>query len=411
MNRVIFGVAVFLLFFQFNTTGQSVRRSVISSFGDSGTAAGGIYMSCTAGQPPNAGTIKGGGFGLRQGFQQPPNSDDSIVDPDCIGLPLSIFDFESIIDACGEHFSFTYMDVPESNTTFLWDFGPDGFPPTSTFKDPVNVGFATTGVKTVSLTVTTGDCVITSYQQIDVTKAAFGAFVYSNAVSCPDGSNGSLNLVAVNGTAPYAYKWSTGASTPSISDLTSGSYGFTVTDAAGCKYEAEGVVAGPDDIDAGATVKVETCTGAKDGEINLNVTGGNAPYIYSWADGETTEDRTGLTGGLYLVTISDANGCEAVKEVKVATVCEDFVFTNLITPNGDGANDTWIIPGIENFPDTYLQIFNRWGDLVYDTKAYSNTWQGTNNNGKPLPVGAYFYLLELNDAGGTTFSGSISILR
>lgn len=408
MKKILFGITTLLLFYLPDSTAQGVRRSVISSFGASGTSAG-VYVCCTSGQPPNAGTINNGGFTLRQGFQQPPESGN--IDPDCIGAPYALFSYESIVDACGEHFSFTYLDVPEDSTTFFWDFGPEGFPPSSTYKDPVNIGFATTGFKTVKLTVTTGDCVFTTTQQIDVVKAAFGAFVNAINVTCPEGSNGSLSLSPVNGTPPFAYKWSTGANTPSISGLIAGDYGFTVTDAAGCKYEATGVVGGPEQFETGAVVKVETCTGAKDGAIDLNVTGGSAPYTFTWADGSTDEDRAGLSGGVYLVTISDANGCEAMREVKVNTVCEDFVFTNLITPNGDGANDTWVIPGIENFPNNEVKVFNRWGNEVYGTRAYQNTWQGTDNNGKPLPAGAYFYVLTLNDAGGTVFDGSISILR
>ena len=81
-----------------------------------------------------------------------------------------------------------------------------------------------------------------------------------------------------------------------------------------------------------------------------------------------------------------------------------------ISPNGDGRNDTWSIPGIEQFPNNTVQVFNRWGNLVFEQKGYSNAdpWEGQ-WNGKDLPDGTYFYRIELG-GDAEILSGWLQIL-
>ena len=72
----------------------------------------------------------------------------------------------------------------------------------------------------------------------------------------------------------------------------------------------------------------------------------------------------------------------------------------MITPNGDGLNDLWIIDCIEEFPDNQVKIFNRWGDLINSYNHYDNVqqvWKGTNFEDKPIPDGTYYYLLTIKD--------------
>ncbi|WP_203257194.1 gliding motility-associated C-terminal domain-containing protein [Hyunsoonleella ulvae] len=89
--------------------------------------------------------------------------------------------------------------------------------------------------------------------------------------------------------------------------------------------------------------------------------------------------------------------------------CMPF-FANTMTPNGDGANDTFFIKNIETFPNNRLTIYNRWGNIVYEASGYNNSWGGT-YKGEPLPVGNYYYYMELNDNDNRSHSGYITILR
>jgi len=83
---------------------------------------------------------------------------------------------------------------------------------------------------------------------------------------------------------------------------------------------------------------------------------------------------------------------------------------NIITPDGDNLNDTWVIPCLVNYPTNNLTIFNRWGDKVFEQTGYSGNWKGTYND-TPLPAGTYFYILKLKPEDSKLYSGYVSIVR
>ncbi|NUY79522.1 gliding motility-associated C-terminal domain-containing protein [Flavobacterium sp. MAH-1] len=105
------------------------------------------------------------------------------------------------------------------------------------------------------------------------------------------------------------------------------------------------------------------------------------------------------------------NGAEAWVE----PIC--LIVYNEFTPNGDGDNETFRIDCIENYPNNMLQVFNRYGVMVYKMRSYQNNWDGIANQNSPinedkmLPAGTYYYTLELNDGSGVTKSGWMYILR
>lgn len=82
---------------------------------------------------------------------------------------------------------------------------------------------------------------------------------------------------------------------------------------------------------------------------------------------------------------------------------------NTFTPNGDGINDLWEIENLKDYPTMRIQIMNRYGQNVFRTYGYSKPWDGT-MNGKVLPTGTYFYIIELNN-GLKPITGSVSIIR
>jgi gliding motility-associated-like protein len=84
---------------------------------------------------------------------------------------------------------------------------------------------------------------------------------------------------------------------------------------------------------------------------------------------------------------------------------------NGITPNGDGANDVFYIENLAYYPGNDIIIFNRWGDIVYKAKPYLNDWNGTSQQGKPLPDGTYYYILRLDIGDGEMYKGDITILK
>nr|MBP7821444.1 gliding motility-associated C-terminal domain-containing protein [Saprospiraceae bacterium] len=86
----------------------------------------------------------------------------------------------------------------------------------------------------------------------------------------------------------------------------------------------------------------------------------------------------------------------------------DVVIYTGVSPNGDGTNESFVIEGIDNYPNNTLQIFNRNGINIYTTKRYKNDWNGI-YDGNELPSGTYFYIFE--DGKGRSFSGYLILQR
>lgn len=141
------------------------------------------------------------------------------------------------------------------------------------------------------------------------------AFVVSP--DCNGEGNGVIDITVSGGDEPYAYDWS--GDLPSTEDqnlLSEGTYGVTVTDANGCSVEQSFTIVRSD-------ISVElaaqgTCDGSENGMINTTVTGGTEPFTYTWLpDIGNVEDPTDLADGIYTLTITDANGCEAMGSATV----------------------------------------------------------------------------------------------
>lgn len=109
--------------------------------------------------------------------------------------------------------------------------------------------------------------------------------------------------------------------------------------------------------------------------------------------------------------LTDTLGRQSTALVTVTVSCDKIIVFNGLSPNGDNLNDYWHIPGIEQFPKNEVQVFNRWGSRVLLQKGYTNqtAWSGE-WNGKVLPDGTYFYIIDLGD-GSERLSGYLEILR
>jgi gliding motility-associated-like protein len=116
------------------------------------------------------------------------------------------------------------------------------------------------------------------------------------------------------------------------------------------------------------------------------------------------------TNTTYQVTAATNLGCNSTASYSIATI-EDFKVdaTNVLTPNGDGKNDRWVIRNIDSYPDNELKIFDRSGRMVFSQRNYNNTWDGK-VNGHPLAEGTYYYFLTIS-GGAKTAKGFITIIR
>ncbi|MBI2271497.1 MAG: gliding motility-associated C-terminal domain-containing protein [Bacteroidetes bacterium] len=167
-------------------------------------------------------------------------------------------------------------------------------------------------------------------------------------------------------------------------------------------------------VDAGADKTIFSLQSTMIGGAPTSIASGAS---FSWTPGKELTDSTAanpeaspLTTTLYKVVVRDANGCVASDTVRL-TVLPEIVFNNGITPNGDGKNETWIIDNIQKFPKCVVEVYNRWGDLLFSSTGYGTPWDGR-YNGKDLPVGTYYYVIKLNDPlFPDAFTGPITIMR
>ncbi len=212
------------------------------------------------------------------------------------------------------------------------------------------------------------------------------------------GDSATIALQTSGGMPPYTYSWNIGASDSTI-QVTAGEYTVTVTDNNGCDTTISVSV----DYNGLEPLIVEDTVTQPNGyefNIDLTVSGGTSPYTYLWNSGETNEDITVSMGGTYIVTVTDNNGCTVYDTVDIDM---KLLIPTVITPNGDGQNDTWRILNIGTYDDVTIEIYNRWGDQLfefhgngYDYLDPKNQWDGT-YNGKKVPFGEYLYIVKLGD--------------
>lgn len=127
----------------------------------------------------------------------------------------------------------------------------------------------------------------------------------------------AINMVINSGGGYSSYLWTTSATTSSITATAAGTYGLTVSNAYGCENSDElkiGTYMLPEV--ASKVVSDASCNGASDGTVDLTIVSGNAPYVYTWNSGDSTQDVSGKTAGTYIVTVTDSVLC-SVRDTSV----------------------------------------------------------------------------------------------
>jgi len=185
-------------------------------------------------------------------------------------------------------------------------------------------------------------------------------------------------VIGVNvsgGTPPYQYLWSTGATTPQITLTTTATVAVVVSDGGGCVFESVPVtITPPAPILVSLTSVAESAPGAGDGSIALNVAGGTAPYTYLWSNGATTPGISGLNGGVYTVTATDAAGCQSAVTITVQTMVgtdEAGLFSQLnLSPNPTEGPAVLQMRLFE--PATVgISVFDATGRLVWEKPSFT----------------------------------------
>jgi gliding motility-associated-like protein len=112
----------------------------------------------------------------------------------------------------------------------------------------------------------------------------------------------------------------------------------------------------------------------------------------------------------YTLTVTAPNGC-VDQDAVLVTFTPEITIPSGFTPNGDGWNDAWQIDLIDMFPDCEVEIYNRWGEMLFRSVGYKQPWDGRYNGGD-VPVGTYYYAVKLNDPKfPEAYTGPLTVIR
>jgi hypothetical protein len=262
-------------------------------------------------------------------------------------------------------------------------------------------GATATGLAAGSYTVTATDnkgCVLTRNITIANTVSTLSADIAGTDVSCNNGANGTATISNVSGgTAPYTYSWSpTGGSAATANGLMAGTYTCTITDANGCFTTRSVTITQPLALGAFTTQQNAVCN--TPGRASITMSGGTAPYTYSWApSGGTAATATGLTAGNYVVTVTDNKGCILTRNFTIAntvnTLSTTIAGTNVSCNGGSDGTAT-----IRN--------------LTVGTGPYTYSWSptgGTSPTASGLMAGTY--TCTITDANGCFTTRSVTVTQ
>jgi gliding motility-associated-like protein len=316
------------------------------------------------------------------------------------------------------------FSVGASPATWWWDFG-DG------------QNFSSTNTNTASHSYSTG---LTNIIIRHVVSLGAGCVSDTATVSIPlinANPVASFTMVAdtacVNkpvqfsstSTGVTVWNWNfgngTGTNAPpfirSYSSANTYAISLTVTNAAGCRSlpATNSITINPNpSINAGPDKFINS-----GGSTTLDATIVNASnYNFTWAPATFLSASNILnptatpdvTTDYSILAVDKLTNCTATDNVTVNIITGLYIPSGF-TPNRDGRNDTWQIPGLALYPEALVQVFNRYGEIVYQTKDYnSRPWDGK-YKGSDQPNGVFVYLIQLNDAQKRILKGVITIIR
>ena len=296
--------------------------------------------------------------------------------------------------------------------TYSWT-GPGTF--TSGNSNLINV---LSGTYSLSLTDVAGcrkDTVITIAPSISV-QAVAG----NDSTFCQSGSFVLDGGLSVGGTS-YQWLQLPGATTVATSATVTvnppvGSSTFVlVASNSGCTSQDTIVLTSntPPAADAGPNYTITVLTSTIIGGAPT----GPAGSTFSWSPSNALDNGTlanpvasNTVNTTYTVYVTDINGCIAWDTMHVHVFPEIFI-PNGFSNNSDGKNDTWVIDNIQQFPNCVVEVYNRWGELLFTSKGYGVPWDGR-YKGKDLPVGTYYYIIDLyHENFPKAYTGPLTIFR
>lgn len=248
----------------------------------------------------------------------------------------------------------------------------------------------------------------------------------ANLVSSACGKvNGMVNVISFETATPTQFSWVNEndvevSKERNLVNAPPGVYKLYGDNGSGCKSLAGTfVIAATTDLVLNTQKMniLNTDCSKDEGSIsNLAITGGTGPYRFEWMDAQgnvvgNEADLIQVASGTYHLLVTDAKGCTVQSDEFIIPPSPfNSKLPDSFSPNGDGINDVWRIPGLAGLSDYEIKIFNRQGNTVFYTKNKPKDFDGRLNN-VDLPVGVYYYVIELKNNNCKRLHGSIMLIR
>jgi len=286
--------------------------------------------------------------------------------------------------------------VSPSNYTYSWTCSCGGtFLPSSTSQNVTFTAPVETTPTSCTITATITDpCGRVTFDTHGITVQCNMQVASAITNLCSGNSTGgSVAMTISNGTGPFNWSWTktgnatlplsgsgTSATSPfSVSNLTVGTYAFTVTanSGAGCMSTFTVTLTQSPAIIINATPTTALCNGSSTGTINVSPAGGIPNYTYSWADGPTTQNRTGLASGNYTLTVTDSKGCTAISAVTVTQPAVILIAPTSTNVTCFGINNGTINPNVSGGTSPYTYLWNDGSSVQNRTGLAPGTYSVT----------------------------------
>lgn len=273
------------------------------------------------------------------------------------------------------------------------------------------------GVLTV---IATNSCGNSVPQTLTISVVPMSVDGSSVAVLCGTGALGSATATPIGGNAPFQYQWSNGGTTETIDNLSPGIYSVLIIDATGCS--ATDTILVNQITNSTIDIDPSPATVLEGNSINLNAT--FSPYIpgstYTWSPSSSLSCSDcpnpialPMDSTTYYLTITTPEGCIITDsvDVNVKINCGDDYIPNIFSPNDDGENDRFIVQG-RCIAKMSMKIFNRWGNLVFETDDLLEGWDGT-TKGKLANTDVYQYVITVTwfDETVNKYKGTVTLVR
>jgi gliding motility-associated-like protein len=312
-------------------------------------------------------------------------------------------------------YTMNYSTTNNNGHIYTWTI-TNGTPATATSATvAVTWGNSTTGILHLTETIASASCSASDSEVVVIHETPV-AIASNNTIVC-HGTGININASASTGTPPLYYVWDNSLGNGAVQNINptaSTVYTVTVSNTDNCASTDSVIITVYTIPQFSLASTSATCDDYKDGTATATITSATQPVALLWSNGATVTNLTQLNTGIYYLTITDGTSCITIDSVIVGSLDQFncLEIPTLFSPNGDGKNDKFEIKHIDIYPDAKVEIYNRWGNLIFKSDNYanpSNWWDGT-WKGKEISMGSYVFILTLSP-NMDPIQGIVSIVR